>query len=468
MSNKPKLFGLKNIKKISLYAIIVFLITLILCFSLVFVMVVNRSRVEKLTMEQLIMEKSVKINDVMSKLLYKTQVISTLVQQSNGQVKNFEQLAASIIDDPAIENILIAPDGVVSDVYPLEGNEAVVGLDFFAEGAGNKEAVMAMETGQLVLGGPFESVAGGQIIVGRKPVYIEEPDGSSRFWGLVSVTLKYPDALDGAGLNELKIQGFAYEVWRINPDTNKKQIISDSGHSYSKHTNYIEKHIPIMNADWYFRILPVQAWYEFFETKISILISICVSFLVAVVIQSNQNLKTLRDRLETLSNTDALTGIYNRRYFMESVVRKMDRVTRTNSESFVILLDIDHFKKVNDKYKHQAGDKVLKEIAARITKTLRSYDLFARYGGEEFIIFVSEIDKSSVILLAERIRMNIADTPIHVNGVTISVTASFGIAPAAPVNKLDAAIAFADDALYTAKKEGRNKVVLYENERNDC
>ena len=212
MSNKPKLIGLKNIKKISLRAIIVFLVTLILCFSLVFVMVVNRSRVEKLTMEQLIMEKSVKINDVMSKLLYKTQVISTLVQQGNGQVKNFEQLAASIVDDPAIENILIAPDGVVSDVYPLEGNEAVVGLDFFAEGAGNKEAVMAMETGQLVLGGPFESVTGGQIIVGRKPVYIEEPDGSSRFWGLVSVTLKYPDALDGAGLNELKIQGFAYEV----------------------------------------------------------------------------------------------------------------------------------------------------------------------------------------------------------------------------------------------------------------
>jgi|GEM_PF-3337176 len=69
MSNKPKLFGLKNIKKISLYAIIVFLVTLILCFSLVFVMVVNRSRVEKLTMEQLIMEKSVKINDVMSKVL---------------------------------------------------------------------------------------------------------------------------------------------------------------------------------------------------------------------------------------------------------------------------------------------------------------------------------------------------------------------------------------------------------------
>jgi len=452
---------MKNIKKISIRTITAFLITLILCFSLVFIMVLNRTKVEQLTMEQLIMEKSTKINDVMSKLLYKTQVLSTLVQQSNGQVENFEQFAASIVDDPAIVNILIAPDGVVSHVYPLEDNQAVVGLDFLAEGAGNGEAVQAIETGQLVLGGPFESVAGGQILVGRQPVYIEEPDGSSRFWGLVSVTLKYPKALDGAGLSELKIQGFAYEIWRINPDTNEKQIISDSGHNYNKNTNYIEKHIPILNADWYFRILPVKAWYEFYETKISILISICVSILVAVIIQNNQNLKGLKDRLETLSNTDALTGIYNRRYFMESAARKMDRVIRTNSQSFVILLDIDHFKEVNDKYKHQAGDIVLKEITAHITRTLRSYDLFARYGGEEFIIFVSEIDHASVKHLVERIRLIIAETPVNADGVMISVTASFGIAPAAPVNNLDTAIALADDALYIAKNEGRNKVVFH-------
>ena len=461
MSNKSLLNRMKNIKKISIRTITAFLITLILCFLLVFIMVLNRTKVEQLTMEQLIMEKSTKINDVMSKLLYKTQVLSTLVQQSNGQVENFEQFAASIVDDPAIVNILIAPDGVVSHVYPLEDNQAVVGLDFLAEGAGNGEAVQAIETGQLVLGGPFESVAGGQILVGRQPVYIEEPDGSSRFWGLVSVTLKYPKALDGAGLSELKIQGFAYEIWRINPDTNEKQIISDSGHNYNKNTNYIEKHIPILNADWYFRILPVKVWYEFYETKISILISICVSILVAVIIQNNQNLKGLKDRLETLSNTDALTGIYNRRYFMESAARKMDRVIRTNSQSFVILLDIDHFKEVNDKYKHQAGDIVLKEITAHITRTLRSYDLFARYGGEEFIIFVSEIDHASVKHLVERIRLIIAETPVNADGVMISVTASFGIAPAAPVNNLDTAIALADDALYIAKNEGRNKVVFH-------
>lgn len=451
-----------NYKKLSFRTIIAFSVTLILCSSLVSVMVLNRCRVERLTMEQLILEKSIKINDVMSKLLNKTQMISSLVLQNGGEVVNFEQFAATIIDDPAILNILVAPDGVVSDVYPLEGNEAVIGLDYFSEGAGNKEAVLAKETGQLVLGGPFNAVQGGQILVGRLPVFIDEPSGAKHFWGLVSITLKYPQALDGAGLNELKSQGFAYEIWRINPDDNERQIIANSEHDYSNTTNYSEMQLSIVNADWYFRILPVRAWYEFPESWISILISICISFLIAAIIQNNQNLNALTDELETLSNTDSLTGIHNRRYFMEAVNKQMDRVARMNSESFVIIFDLDHFKKVNDRYGHQAGDVVLKDVTARITNILRSYDLFARYGGEEFIIFATEIDEAAAMRLAERIRQDIAGTPVETKDASILVTISLGIAPAAPVNKLEKAIAFADDALYNAKKEGRNRSMFYE------
>jgi len=124
-------------------------------------------------------------------------VLSALVIQNDGEIENFKQVAAIIIDDPAILNVLIAPSGVVSDVYPLQGNEAVIGLDFFGEGAGNKEAVMAKETGQLVFGGPFDLVQGGQALVGRLPVWIDMPDGNNAFWGLVSVTLKFPQILDG-------------------------------------------------------------------------------------------------------------------------------------------------------------------------------------------------------------------------------------------------------------------------------
>lgn len=451
--------GKKNIDKGWIRTTIAFISTLILCLLLVGAMVFNRYRVERLTMEQLILEKSIQINNVITKLLYKTQMLSSLVLHSSGEVQNFDQIAATIVDDPAILNILIAPDGVVSDVYPLEGNEEVIGFDFFSENAGNKEAVLAKETGELVLGGPFVAVQGEKVLVGRLPVYTTEPDGETRFWGLVSVTLKYPEALDGAGLNELQIQDLAFEIWRINPDNNEKQIIAYSPHSYRTNMDYVEKQLFIANAEWYFRILSVRAWYEFPETWISILISICVSILIAAVTQKNQRLRVLKVKLERLSNTDPLTGIYNRRYFMEFVGRQMERVSRTGSKSYVIIFDLDHFKLVNDRYGHQAGDAVLIELTSRVSNTLRSYDVFARYGGEEFIIFASDLDKMSAMQLMERIRRSIAGNPVEYKGASISVTASFGLAPAAPVNQLEPAIALADEALYEAKSEGRNRSV---------
>ena len=259
-------------------------------------------------MEQLILEKSGKIDDVISKLFYRTQTLSSFIMKDDGNVTNFEQIGAIIADDPVILNVLIAPGGVVSDVYPLEGNEAVVGLNFFAEGAGNREAIMAKETGQLVLGGPFNAIQGGQIMVGRLPVFLDREDGAKLFWGLVSVTLRYPQALDGAGLNELKLLGFDYELWRVSPDNNERQIIADSGHSYDSNTDYIEKQISIRNADWYFRILPVRMWYQFHETWISILASIGVSLLIAIITQNYHDLKKLKDRTEE-QNEIIMAGI---------------------------------------------------------------------------------------------------------------------------------------------------------------
>jgi len=140
----------------------------------------------------------------------------------------------------------------------------------------------------------------------------------------------------------------------------------------------------------------------------------------------------------------------------------MDRVGRQNSESFVIIFDLDHFKSVNDEHGHQSGDMTLKEIARRVPSTLRQYDIFARYGGEEFIIFVAGIEKEAAVQLAERIRQKIAEKEISVKDSSITVTASFGIAPAAPVNDLEGAIALADKALYKAKEQGRNRVVFGE------
>jgi len=463
-----------RIRNISVKAIAVFLITFGLCLTLITVMLFNRTRIEGLTMERLVLERSIQINDTLSRLLLRAQILSSFVVHNDGDISDFDHWASFLVDDPAIQNLLIAPGGIVSHIYPLENNEAVLGLDFFhfetaqeavidrIDGVEYESlllSITARDTRQLIMGGPFVSIQGWEILVGRHPVFLEDEYGQEYFWGIVGITLRHPQALDGAGLAELPLMGFNYEVWRVSPD-NERQVIMGSMTYQWRRANYMDIPVTIMNVDWYFRILTAHAWFRFPEAWLALAVSIIISFMAAAIMQNYQEVKNLKNKLETLSITDPLTGVYNRRHFMESTVIQMDRVTRQNSESFIILFDLDYFKSVNDKYGHQSGDITLKETAMRVAAALRPYDIFARYGGEEFILFTSEIDRESVIQLAERIRRDIVGNEITVKGSNITVSASFGIARAAPDHELEDAIALADKALYNAKREGRNRVVF--------
>jgi len=460
-----------RIKNVFVHAIVVFLVTFSLCLALVSAMLFNRTRIERLTMEYLVLEKSFQIDSTLSRLLMRTQILSSLIMHNEGDASDFAHWASFLIDDPAILNLLIAPGGIVSYIYPMEGNEALLGMDFFYQEAAADItvpleslllAVDAKETRQLVMGGPFVSVQGWDILAGRQAVFFEGEDGTETFWGIVGITLKHPQALDGAGLADLALVGFDYEIWRISPYDNERQVIGGGMAPHRRGMNYVDIPMAIMNVDWYFRILAAQAWYVFPETWLALGVSIIISLMAAAIMQNYQEVKRLKNKLETLSITDPLTGVYNRRYFMESVSIQMERVARQSTQSFIILLDLDYFKSVNDKYGHQSGDMTLKETAMRVMAILRPYDIFARYGGEEFILFAAGIDKNSALQLAERIRMDIAGNQINLHGSCITVTASFGVAPAVPVNKLEDAIALADKALYKAKEEGRNRVAFAE------
>lgn len=186
-----------NIKRI-LSFVVVFCIAMLLSVLVTFAYTQNKIKLEHSQMQQVATTSATKVGNVLSKLLYKTQVLSALVIQNDGEIRDFERIAATIVDDPSIKNIILAPNGVVSSVYPLAGNEQVVGLNYFTDKDGNKEAMLAKITGKLILGGPFNLVQGGQALVGRLPVYLTNAQGEKSFWGLVSVTLNYPQALEAA------------------------------------------------------------------------------------------------------------------------------------------------------------------------------------------------------------------------------------------------------------------------------
>lgn len=180
--------------------------------------------------------------------------------------------------------------------------------------------------------------------------------------------------------------------------------------------------------------------------------------------ERTSELNEINKRLEILSITDGLTGLYNHRYFYDRLKDEMERASRYNRPLSLILLDIDYFKHYNDTHGHMAGDMILREVAKCLISGVRDVDIVARYGGEEFAVIVPEVDCAGATILAERIREIVASKPFpqketQPNG---NLTISCGVASFAEASdKIETLIKSADDALYRAKETGRNRVEAF-------
>lgn len=167
--------------------------------------------------------------------------------------------------------------------------------------------------------------------------------------------------------------------------------------------------------------------------------------------------KALTDAMELLSITDPLTTLNNRRHFIEALAKELHRNLRFAGGLAVVMLDVDHFKRVNDEYGHDVGDAVLVHLATLLSAGVRQNDTLARWGGEEFILLLPETDLAGAMMLAENLRRKVEGDPFPCVG---QVTASFGVAVFAERERGDTLLKRADEALYRAKQEGRNRVAI--------
>jgi diguanylate cyclase (GGDEF)-like protein len=168
-------------------------------------------------------------------------------------------------------------------------------------------------------------------------------------------------------------------------------------------------------------------------------------------------------KLEHQARTDALTGIANRRAFLDAAHQELSRVNRRESPLTVLMLDIDHFKKVNDRFGHDVGDDLLAEFARRIEKGLRGYDQFARLGGEEFAVMLPGCNVEQAVATAERLRHAISAEPFAVRGNIVPMTVSIGVGIVREFEMtIDGVLTRADTALYAAKDNGRDRVEVVE------
>ncbi|MFC1886370.1 diguanylate cyclase [Thermodesulfobacteriota bacterium] len=172
--------------------------------------------------------------------------------------------------------------------------------------------------------------------------------------------------------------------------------------------------------------------------------------------------KKMEEELRRLATIDSLTGINNRRNFLDLAQKEMNRSKRYENPFSLIMLDIDHFKKVNDTYGHSVGDQVLIEFCGICLKAIRESDIMGRLGGEEFAVALVENDKEAAMILAERIRKNVASHTVIIGNEELRVTASLGVAQMWPDCDLNSMLERADNALYQAKGNGRNQVKIVE------
>jgi len=180
------------------------------------------------------------------------------------------------------------------------------------------------------------------------------------------------------------------------------------------------------------------------------------------IVDLQNELIAARDELQFKATHDSLTGIPNRAAALEAIHHERSRQVRERGSFGILLIDIDHFKRVNDTYSHLVGDLVLKTVAQRIVSCVRPYDTVGRYGGEEFLVVIPHSDSSGTLSLAERVRKRIESAAFPTNAGPLHVTISCGAATCssdAPV-EVEALLYLADEALYRAKAAGRNRCEL--------
>jgi diguanylate cyclase (GGDEF)-like protein len=166
----------------------------------------------------------------------------------------------------------------------------------------------------------------------------------------------------------------------------------------------------------------------------------------------------LQRRLNELARTDALTGLHNRRELEQRIAEEMSRSRRHARPLSVVIGDLDHFKRVNDEYGHAVGDDVLRAVGERMRGSLRAEDLAVRWGGEEFLLLLPDTDLENAVRVADKIRLTIADRPVICGDRSVGVTISFGVAQLGKDEAVADLVRRADDAMYRAKSEGRDRV----------
>ncbi len=223
--------------------------------------------------------------------------LAAMLRQGDGEIDDFEAIAEELLPYyPGVSVLALSPGGVISQTVPYQANRDSIGFNQFEDPVQGPEARLARDSGEMTLAGPLELVQGGQGAVGRLPVFLETDDGEPRFWGLVNVVMRFPDVLAGAGLERLPEQGIAFELWRIDPRSGKRQVIMASDAALGP--DPLHQSIQMPNGDWHLSVAPEQGWSSTLRTTAFALLGLVFAVLVAWALKLLVDLRRHRRELE--------------------------------------------------------------------------------------------------------------------------------------------------------------------------
>ncbi|MCX7277809.1 MAG: EAL domain-containing protein [Burkholderiales bacterium] len=260
----------------------------------------RRIQSQRAHVDSVVADRAHAIQATIERALSSAYALSAMVHQAGGEFPNFEGVGEEMLHlYPGVTMFSLSPNGVVNRVVPLAGNEATMGFNQLEDPVQGKEAARAIATRELTLAGPLNLVQGGLGLVGRLPVYLPTPTLASpqqdSFWGFISVVIRVPEALAGSGISQLQEQGIAYELWRIHPDTLKRQSITGAGNQFLH--DPVDRNILVPNGRWVLSATPVNGWGDLgalaSEIALGLLLSTTIAWLAQLMLQLKRQEQSL-------------------------------------------------------------------------------------------------------------------------------------------------------------------------------
>lgn len=383
-----------------------------------------------------------------------TDTLKQVLINGNGQIINFSKIAENLMSY-SIQSVQLAPNGVVTEIYPEEGNETGK-IDLLKDSKRGEISNYAKDHNITIIQGPIKLKQGGSGLVVRNPIYLEDKNGQEYFWGFTIAVLRVPEIFEDS-TNALSKFKYNYRLSREASVLDKKYVEVDA--NCDKMIRPVTYNLTVGKEKWKLEIMPKAGWsnsttlYLIFFGGLSLVLLLTGLTIVLFFLDER------RVELKELAHKDGLTKLYNR-YGFDEMAEKM--ISKNPKEHCVaVLLDVDDFKLINDMYGHAYGDKALISLSENMQKFFPSSALLGRNGGDEFCILLSNCTMEEV----KESLIEFTKTPktFSYKGQTYSFCISLGYAEY-PNNAIERSqlMRCADTALYEVKLHGKNGCKAYQ------